>query len=91
MSKNLGPFHPLSYPTKVDYGDREVVIRTTVTVETRTSTKRLYYDGMTEAQILEYEGKQETDTLLEDFVKDVESTPAADMVIVRTVAIEDKK
>lgn len=73
----------------VDTG-REVVIRTTVTLETRTPTSRLYYQGMSDAQILEYEGGQETEALLEEFAKDVESTPADKLIIVRTVEVVDK-
>lgn len=71
--------------------EREVVTRTTVTIETRTSTKRWFYQGMSEADILEYERTQEVDNVLEEFAKDVESTPKENLTIVRTVTIEDKR
>lgn len=70
---------------------REVVVVTTVTVITRTPTTRWHYKDMSETEILEYERGQETDTLLEEFVKDVESTPKEQLAIVRKVRIEDKQ
>lgn len=96
MHNNLGPFHPLSYPPKqvkreVVENAREVVVRTTVTIETRTPTTIFYYKGKTDKEILEYEGTQETEDVLEEFARDLTGTPTDKVTLVRTVEIVDKQ
>lgn len=76
--------------SNTDYGNREVIITTTVVLTTRTSTKRLHYRDMTEQEILDYEANRDTEEVLEDFVRDVEGTPADKMIITRVVNIRDK-
>lgn len=78
-------------PSNIDYGNREVIITTVVVLTARTSTKRLHYQGMSEQEILDYEASRDTEEVLEDFVRDVEGTPADKMIITRVVDIRDKQ